>query len=86
VAISRRIASSGVAPATAVYDTDDTDWEELRRNGITDTRPRCYRCRRVLAELVTRPWHIKCERCGEGNLRPVPVNDVPEGIRMALLS
>lgn len=32
--------------------------------------PRCWRCKRLLAEMVTSPWRIRCNRCkavnGEG--------------------
>ena len=37
----------------------------------TDQRPRCWRCRRVLAELLTRPWELKCTRCKAANASPV---------------
>lgn len=30
---------------------------------VTDANPRCWRCSRLLAELATRPWRIKCGRC-----------------------
>jgi hypothetical protein len=30
---------------------------------IGDERPRCEGCNKLLAELVTRPWTIKCVRC-----------------------
>ena len=33
---------------------------------ITDTRPRCQRCRRLLAETASRPWLI---RCGKSNCK-----------------
>jgi phage FluMu protein Com len=28
-----------------------------------DAEPRCWRCGRKLAEMVTRPWRIVCSRC-----------------------
>jgi len=31
---------------------------------VVDEQPRCWRCRRKLAEHATRPWAIRCERCG----------------------
>lgn len=34
-----------------------------------DTKPRCTRCAKVLAWLVTRPWRIQCSRCGLDNAR-----------------
>lgn len=30
---------------------------------VTDEAPRCWRCRRKLAELVSRPWRCVCPRC-----------------------
>ena len=33
----------------------------------TDQRPRCWRCGRVLAEKLTRPWELKCSRCRAAN-------------------
>ena len=34
------------------------------KTGITvDTFLRCWRCDRLLAEQVTRPWRIKCSKC-----------------------
>ena len=36
-----------------------------------DTQPRCWRCNKLLAEMVTRPWTIKCMRCKvENNSQP----------------
>jgi len=29
----------------------------------TDTSPRCWRCSKLLAEHVSRPWSIVCPRC-----------------------
>lgn len=46
---------------------------------VTDRQPRCkgYRndrpCHRMLAELVTRPWVIKCSRCGYVNVAQGPI-------------
>lgn len=37
---------------------------------ITDKKPRCWRCRRVLAIKITRPWEINCSRCKATNARP----------------
>lgn len=28
-----------------------------------DVKPRCPKCRKLLAEAVTRPWAITCGRC-----------------------
>jgi phage FluMu protein Com len=32
-----------------------------------DEKPRCWRCNRLLAETVTRPWVIVCTRCKAKN-------------------
>lgn len=29
---------------------------------VTDHGPRCWKCNRLLAVLVTRPWRIICNR------------------------
>lgn len=34
----------------------------------TDSGPRCTDCGRKLAELVTRPWVIRCTRCKATNI------------------
>jgi hypothetical protein len=36
---------------------------------VTDQRPRCWRCNRELAVLLTRPWHLDCPRCHAPNKR-----------------
>ena len=30
-----------------------------------DTEPRCKNCNKLLAEMTTRPWIIRCGRCGK---------------------
>ncbi|MCY4114498.1 MAG: hypothetical protein OXG33_11270 [Chloroflexi bacterium] len=40
---------------------------ETRPAPITDKKPRCWRCRRVLADEVTRPWVVRCSRCKAKN-------------------
>jgi hypothetical protein len=37
---------------------------------VTDEAPRCWRCRRKLADLVTRPWQLVCARCHAMNCEP----------------
>ena len=32
-----------------------------------DREPRCWRCNRLLAVFVTRPWSIRCSRCKAAN-------------------
>ena len=34
---------------------------------VSDSRPRCWRCDKLLAEEVTRPWVIACVRCKATN-------------------
>ncbi len=34
---------------------------------VTDQEPRCWRCRRKLAEHVSRPWSLVCSRCKAQN-------------------
>ena len=35
---------------------------------VTIAEPRCWRCNRKLAELVSSPWVIRCSRCKAANL------------------
>jgi len=36
--------------------------------GVTeDLEPRCWRCKKMLAVSVTRPWVIVCHRCKAKN-------------------
>jgi hypothetical protein len=35
--------------------------------GIGDEQIRCSKCDKLLAELATRPWRIKCVRCKSVN-------------------
>ncbi len=35
---------------------------------VADREPRCWRCKRKLAELVSRPWEIVCTRCKARNV------------------
>ena len=41
----------------------------------TDHKPRCNACGRTLAGMMTRPWEIKCRRCGAKNRG----DDIPLG-------
>ena len=40
---------------------------------IVDLRPRCWRCGRILAERLARPWSMRCSRsrCKAENARGV---------------
>ena len=35
----------------------------------TDYKPRCWRCNRVLAARLSRPWEMRCKRCKAVNVR-----------------
>jgi phage FluMu protein Com len=37
------------------------------RGVVTDEAPRCWRCNRLLAVRVSRPWEIRCSRCKADN-------------------
>ena len=37
---------------------------------VTDIYPRCWRCDKLLAEELTRPWRIECQRCNAMNNSP----------------
>lgn len=50
-------------PAGTVYMDD-----KPRCNGTFRGRP----CNKLLAEFVSRPWGIKCSRCGTKNVQNVP--------------
>lgn len=39
---------------------------------VVDREPRCWRCGKKLAVLLTRPWEIACVRCGARNATPQP--------------
>lgn len=34
---------------------------------VVDQKPRCWRCDRLLAEYVARPWRFTCPRCSAVN-------------------
>lgn len=52
--------SAGDAPVPASGDA-------YGRSSHSDEKPRCWRCNRLLAVLVTRPWAITCTRCKAQN-------------------
>lgn len=37
---------------------------------ITDQKPRCWRCKKILGEAFTRPWTMWCSRCKAYNGSP----------------
>lgn len=51
-AIEPLVQRSEMRPATAV---------------ITDWLPRCQACNRALGGFFTRPWSLKCRKCGAPN-------------------
>lgn len=40
---------------------------DIRQLPAIDAKPRCWRCKRVLAVSVARPWEIQCGRCKAKN-------------------
>lgn len=38
-------------------------YRSATREPVTDTEPRCWRCGKMLAYFVTRPWRLKCRYC-----------------------
>ena len=48
-------------------------WPEMTREldsgAVVDREPRCRRCNKKLAVLLTRPWEIVCVRCNAKNQR-----------------
>lgn len=47
----------------------DAPADPYGRGATADEKPRCWRCERLLAEMVTRPWRIVCSRCKASNVR-----------------
>lgn len=44
----------------------------------TDDHIRCTRCHKLLAERATRPWSIRCVRCGCMNISKAADRTEPE--------
>ena len=38
-------------------------------DAVKDDKPRCWRCSKLLAETLTRPWVIVCPRCKAKNAK-----------------
>lgn len=51
-------------PEPSLYGKQPSEDEGER---IGDIQPRCDECGKLLAELVTRPWLIRCVRCKAEN-------------------
>jgi hypothetical protein len=61
-----------VVPVTArrIHTTDAPRYENqamIPQPIVTDEAPRCWRCRRKLADLVSRPWQLVCTKCKATN-------------------
>ena len=59
----------------------DADAEATRSSHsvpLVDREPRCWRCNKMLANSLTRPWDIDCVRCKAKNVREVETT-VPIG-------
>ena len=51
----------------------DADAEATRSSHsvpLVDHEPRCWKCRKKLANYLTRPWDISCGRCKAKNAQP----------------
>lgn len=44
---------------------------------MTDREPRCWQCHKKMAEELTRPWKIVCNRCHARN-QSEPLDKNPE--------
>jgi len=51
---------------------------------VIDEAPHCWRCKRIFARKLTRPWQVKCSRCKAVNASPQN-GDVPEDDDNAML-
>lgn len=49
--------------------------ERLAEKASVDTSPRCWRCNKVLAVYLTRPWQVDCFRCHATNKRDALAQD-----------
>lgn len=38
------------------------------RSKMTDLRPRCHKCNKALALVLSRPWCVICHRCKSMNM------------------
>lgn len=43
---------------------------------IVDCEPRCWRCEKLLAVKMGRPWVIVCQRCKARNCNPLESDDI----------
>jgi len=50
-----------------VADPVEAPADAYGRGAQSDDKPRCWRCNRLLALQVTRPWVIVCSRCKAPN-------------------
>ena len=58
--------------ATMVAGDDErgTGAEDARHS--VDVDPRCWRCGKLLARFLTRPYLVDCQRCGTTNVSGAP--------------
>lgn len=52
------------------YVTDAPAYVHQYPQQVTDAKPQCWQCKRVLAAFLTRPWELKCQRCNARNASP----------------
>jgi hypothetical protein len=58
---------SSAMPAEKISDPDPYG----RQIRPADENPRCWRCARLLAIRLTRPWQVMCPRCKAQNSQEV---------------
>lgn len=65
-----------MADSRRIMPYETTDMPQPERTviplhpAVTDESVRCWRCRRELAKLATRPWLFVCSRCKAHNQSP----------------
>ena len=45
----------------------NADGDPVNTAQITDYKPKCWNCGRVLGKYFSRPWSIRCHRCKATN-------------------
>ena len=42
----------------------------MDNRAVVDREPRCWRCKKKLANYLARPWDMDCVRCKAKNAQP----------------